>query len=197
MAHRPQRLHQFEGGHTDNYGGTKINIDGDYLDSATAAAGSGSSPVISTAATVPSISVAPQADGAVELAPEWPDATGVSSYEILAGSTADTLTEVRTVYATRTAPVVMHDVYPYFQVQALDATGEVIGSSAATPTPSRPAIFGQSALCPHDRPGWRARVLPQRTLLPGQADHPRRHAGDRPHLDRLATGRPAESSTSA
>ena len=39
-----QRIHQYRGGHTDLYGGVKINIDTNYLDGATAAAG--------TAATV-------------------------------------------------------------------------------------------------------------------------------------------------
>ena len=37
-----QRLHQYQGAHNETYGGAKINIDGDYLDSATAAAGTGS-----------------------------------------------------------------------------------------------------------------------------------------------------------
>jgi hypothetical protein len=36
-----QRLHQYEGAHDETYGGTKLNIDGDYLDAATAAAGAG------------------------------------------------------------------------------------------------------------------------------------------------------------
>ncbi len=31
-----QRLHQYEGGHTETYGGVTINIDGNYLDGATA-----------------------------------------------------------------------------------------------------------------------------------------------------------------
>ena len=147
-----QRVHQFEGGHTDNYGGTSINIDGDYLDGATAAAGAGSG-VTTTEASAPSITVAPQPNGAVELMPQWADATGVSNYEILAGSSPTALAEVRSVPATRRTPVVMSDAYPYFQVQALDPTGEVIGSSAATPTPARPAIFGQSAFVPAKGPG--------------------------------------------
>jgi hypothetical protein len=36
-----QRLHQFEGGHVDDYGGQKLDIDSDYLDGATATAGVG------------------------------------------------------------------------------------------------------------------------------------------------------------
>ncbi|HTX30127.1 MAG TPA: glycoside hydrolase domain-containing protein [Solirubrobacteraceae bacterium] len=34
-----QRLHQYSGAHNETYGGVTINIDGDYLDAATAAAG--------------------------------------------------------------------------------------------------------------------------------------------------------------
>jgi Rv2525c-like, glycoside hydrolase-like domain len=34
-----QRLHQYEGAHNETHGGVTINIDGDYLDAATAAAG--------------------------------------------------------------------------------------------------------------------------------------------------------------
>jgi len=36
-----QRLHQYEGGHIDDYGGVKLDIDTDYLDGATATAGVG------------------------------------------------------------------------------------------------------------------------------------------------------------
>jgi hypothetical protein len=40
-----QRLHQYEGGHVDNYGGFKLDIDSDYLDGATATAGNGTGTV--------------------------------------------------------------------------------------------------------------------------------------------------------
>jgi len=46
-----QRLHQYRGGHVDDYGGVKIDIDTDYLDGATATAGTGVGPV--TAAALP------------------------------------------------------------------------------------------------------------------------------------------------
>lgn len=36
-----QRLHQYRGGHIDDYGGVKIDVDSDFLDGATATAGSG------------------------------------------------------------------------------------------------------------------------------------------------------------
>ena len=37
-----QRLHQYRGGHNDTYGGAELNVDSDYVDAATAAAGTGS-----------------------------------------------------------------------------------------------------------------------------------------------------------
>ena len=36
-----QRLHQYSGGHNETYGGVTLNIDGDYLDGATAYTGDG------------------------------------------------------------------------------------------------------------------------------------------------------------
>jgi hypothetical protein len=56
-----QRLHQYEGGYNQTYGGATLNIDGDYLDSATAASGSaaGSDPVPPVAAKPPAIRGAP------------------------------------------------------------------------------------------------------------------------------------------
>jgi hypothetical protein len=40
-----QRLHQYRGGHVDDYGGVKLDIDTDFLDGATATAGTGTSTV--------------------------------------------------------------------------------------------------------------------------------------------------------
>ncbi len=37
-----QRLHQFDGAHDETHGGVTLNVDGDYIDAATAAAGAGS-----------------------------------------------------------------------------------------------------------------------------------------------------------
>jgi hypothetical protein len=53
-----QRLHQYQGGHDETHGGVKLNIDGDYLDAATAAAGS-----TATAAAAPVASSPPTISG--------------------------------------------------------------------------------------------------------------------------------------
>jgi hypothetical protein len=54
-----QRLHQYKGGHDDVYGGVKINIDTDYLDGATAAAGAAAT----VAAAPPVAAVGPTISG--------------------------------------------------------------------------------------------------------------------------------------
>jgi hypothetical protein len=48
-----QRLHQYAGGHNERHGGVTLNIDGDYLDAATAAAGSASSAAADPASSSP------------------------------------------------------------------------------------------------------------------------------------------------
>jgi hypothetical protein len=58
-----QRLHQYEGGHNETHGGVTINIDGDYLDAATAAAGSAAT----TAAAPPAASSPPRISGTVAI----------------------------------------------------------------------------------------------------------------------------------
>jgi Rv2525c-like, glycoside hydrolase-like domain len=44
-----QRLHQYSGGHNETYGGVTLNIDGDYLDGATAGGGTIGAPPANTA----------------------------------------------------------------------------------------------------------------------------------------------------
>jgi hypothetical protein len=45
-------------------------------------------------------------------------------------------------------PIVVAGAYPYFAVQALDASGQVLGTSAPVATPAHVAIFGRSAFVP-------------------------------------------------
>ena len=48
-----QRLHQYQGAHNETYGGVTINIDGDYLDASTAAAGATAGTAAEWAASTP------------------------------------------------------------------------------------------------------------------------------------------------
>ncbi|HLI58375.1 MAG TPA: DUF1906 domain-containing protein [Solirubrobacteraceae bacterium] len=145
-----QRLHQYRGGHTDDYGGSAINIDSDYVDAATAAPGTGT--LTSTIAAAPSLRVRPAGGGAVALTPSWSGETGIARWQILAGSSPSALTAQLSVSAARRA-IVTHDGDPYLQVQALSATGQVLGSSGVVATPPHVAVFGHSAFVPAHGPG--------------------------------------------
>jgi hypothetical protein len=139
-----QRLHQYSGGVNQTFGGVTLNIDGDYLDGATAAAGSGV--VTPSVAAAPSLSVAPAPDGSVNLYPSWSGATGVSSWQVLAGSSPGSLGPAASPVPTGAGKrIVMHSAYPFFAVQALGSSGQVLGSSPTVATPVHVAIFGRSA----------------------------------------------------
>jgi hypothetical protein len=145
-----QRLHQYQGAHNETYGGARINIDGDYLDAATAAAGTGSG--VDTAPTVaptPSLRVTAGPDGSTSLTPSWTGATGVASWEVLGGSSPTSFTYAAPLIAVGAhLPMVTHNSFAYWEVQALDANGQVLGTSPATPTPAHVMIFGNSAFAP-------------------------------------------------
>ena len=152
-----QRLHQYDGAHDETHGGVTINIDGDYLDAPTAAGGSspGSGTGGSGTTTAspppppPGLTVVPQAAGPVDLYPSWSGGPPVSAWQLLAGPSAAALAPVGgTVPATAATEITSDSAYPYFSVQALDGSGQVLAASPATPTPSHLAIFGHSAFVP-------------------------------------------------
>jgi hypothetical protein len=142
-----QRLHQYSGAHDETYGATTINIDGDYVDAATAAPGVGATVSSGAhAAPPPTLSVSPTPGGAVTLQPSWSGVAGVASWEVLGGPTSTSLTPVTgAVSAASTAPITVSSAYPYFAVQALGAAGQMLAGSAPVATPAHVAIFGQSA----------------------------------------------------
>ncbi len=141
-----QRLHQYQGGHNEIYRGVTINIDGDYLDGATAAAGSGVSPAVASSLT---LSVSPAADGTIDLYPRWGGATGVSAWQVIAGATPSLLTPAaKPTSASARMPIVIRSAFRYFAVRALGSDGQTLSSSAPVATPAHVAIFGQSAFVP-------------------------------------------------
>ncbi|MGZ4350043.1 MAG: DUF1906 domain-containing protein, partial [Solirubrobacteraceae bacterium] len=145
-----QRLHQYQGAHDETYGGAKINIDGDYLDSATAAAGSGSAvDATPTPAPTPSLKVTAGPDGTTTLTPSWTYATGVVAWQLMGGSSATSFEWTGpNVAAGARLPVVTRNTFPYWEVEAIGAGGQVLGTSPATATPAHLMIFGQSAFAP-------------------------------------------------
>ena len=78
-----QRLHQYEGGHDETHGRVTLNIDGDYLDAATAAAGSAVSPAAEPAASAaPTISGTPSPGQTLtEVHGTWPGTPTSYSYQ--------------------------------------------------------------------------------------------------------------------
>jgi hypothetical protein len=145
-----QRLHQYQGAHNETYGGAKINIDGDYLDAATAAAGTGAGVDTAPApAPTPSLRVTPGPDGSTSLTPTWTGATGVASWQVLGGSSPTSFTYAPPAIAVGShLPMVTKNSFAYWEVEALDAGGQVLGTSPATPTPAHVMIFGNSAFAP-------------------------------------------------
>ncbi|HEX3978371.1 MAG TPA: DUF1906 domain-containing protein [Solirubrobacteraceae bacterium] len=145
-----QRLHQYQGAHNETYGGAKINIDGDYLDAATAAAGTGSGvDAAPSPAPTPSLRVTAGPDGSTSLTPTWTGATGVASWQLMGGSSPTSFTYAAPpVAAGAHLPTVTKNSFPYWEVEALDVNGQVLGTSPATPSPAHVMIFGNSAFAP-------------------------------------------------
>ncbi|MGH2896346.1 MAG: hypothetical protein ACRDPM_24180, partial [Solirubrobacteraceae bacterium] len=140
----------YQGAHNETYGGAKINIDGDYLDAATAAAGTGSGvDATPTPAPTPSLKVSAAPDGSTDLIPSWAGATGVASWQVVGGSSPTSFTYAAPLIAAGAhLPMVTKNSFPYWEVEALSATGQVLGTSPATPTPAQVMIFGNSAFAP-------------------------------------------------
>ena len=78
----------------------------------------------------PPVGVARVKDGKTTVYASWNGATKVASWRVLAGPSADSLSSAGTVDRSgfETA-IALHQSYPAFQVQALDASGRVLGTS--------------------------------------------------------------------
>jgi outer membrane biosynthesis protein TonB len=80
----------------------------------------------------PSIAATAGAPGTVAVAASWNGATNVASWRVLAGSSQTTLTQVASAAkAGFQTTIAAPSAGPYVQVQALNAAGSVIGTSAA------------------------------------------------------------------
>jgi hypothetical protein len=137
-----QRLRQYEGANNETYGGVEINVDNDDLDAATAAYGSATT--LTAVASAPTISARPQADGDVALTPSWSGEPGVVQWKFLGGPSATAMTTVAAVPSTTSFPLITPDAYAFYEVEAISATGQLIGTAQPIQTPSNLAIFGNS-----------------------------------------------------
>jgi hypothetical protein len=96
--------------------------------------------------TPPNIAVAPNNDGTTEVWASWNGATTVASWQVLAGPRPGSLVPLliapkRGFETAIAAPTGM----PYFSVQALDSSGHVLATSAASGAPAHIGIAGRSA----------------------------------------------------
>lgn len=140
-----QRIHQYRGGHTDDYGGTKIDIDTDYLDARVAGTNAGAI----APSVAPIASVAPGVNGSIAIRASWTGKTGISSWQLLAGNSSTSLAPFGPESAGGQRRVItIRSQYAYFQVQALSATGTPLGSSETIATPPHIAIYGRSVFVP-------------------------------------------------
>jgi Domain of unknown function (DUF1906) len=136
-----QRIHQYNGGHNETYGGVTINIDSDYLDSAVAYPGPASAPV-----PAPTLTVAPAADGTAKLSVNWSGGVGLASWSVLAGWGPTALTTIAQAPAQgQQAKITVRSAAPYFAVEAIGSSGQVLANSSTVPTPSQVIVYGHSA----------------------------------------------------
>ncbi|MHB1834792.1 MAG: DUF1906 domain-containing protein [Solirubrobacteraceae bacterium] len=143
-----QRVHQYSGAHDETYQGVRINIDGDWVDAPTAAAGTGPG-VGPTPAPAPSLAIKAGLDGSVSLTPSWPYEQGITAWQAIGGTSPASLTwAAPAVPAGGALPIVAYDSFPYWAVQALNGAGQVIGTSAPVAEPAHLALFGSSVFVP-------------------------------------------------
>jgi hypothetical protein len=132
-----QRLHQYSGGHNETYGGVTINIDGDYLDGATAGN------VVVGPAPPPSLSIS-AGGGTTYLSASW-SGIGLADWRVLAGTTPTALTSVDSsrLQGAQTK-ITVPSAAPYFAIDAMGPGGQVLAASATVSAPARVALFGRS-----------------------------------------------------
>lgn len=133
-----QRVHQYQGGHNETYAGTTINIDGDYVDGATVGGPPPPPP------PAPSLSVSPTSSGITNLHPSWPREPGIAFWEVLAGAGPSSMTPVG-AWAAPHSQIALRGTSPYFTVQALSSSGQVLGTAPLASTPPHLTVIGSGA----------------------------------------------------
>ncbi len=99
--------------------------------------------------TLPALAVSPGSDGTTRLYASWNGATDVSSWRVLAGPAQQALAPVggASKWGFETT-IAAHSAAPYFAVQALGSSGQVLATSRPVATPAHIAIYGRSAFVP-------------------------------------------------
>gem|GEM_PF-115863 len=94
----------------------------------------------------PALAVAAGPDGTTDAYASWNGATSVASWRVLAGTSPGSLSQAGTVADNgfeTTIPV--HTALPFFQVQALNAAGQTLGTSSVQHVGPHLALYGRSA----------------------------------------------------
>jgi hypothetical protein len=138
-----QRLHQNSGDHTETWGGATVDIDGDYLDGATAGT-SGSQVAPPPKPPTLAVSVAP--DGTASLDASWTAGHRLAAWRVLAGTSPGTLSAVGGAAAHGTHTLIrLASGAPYFAVQALGSSSRLLATSHSAAAPRHLAVFGHGA----------------------------------------------------
>ncbi len=97
-------------------------------------------------ASVPTLTVAPAANGTVQLDAGSGGVSGIVSWRVLGGAGPNALISVATapIQGAQTH-ITVGSEFPYFAVQALGSTGQQLASSQTVATPAHVAIYGRSA----------------------------------------------------
>jgi hypothetical protein len=99
--------------------------------------------------TQPALAVTPNADGSTTLFASWNGAGNVATWQVLAGAGPSSLQVVgsglRNAFDTR---IVVHSAAPYYEVRALDGSGNVLRTSPVVKTPDHLAVYGGTAFVP-------------------------------------------------
>jgi hypothetical protein len=99
--------------------------------------------------TPAALAVVPRADGGIGLYSSWNGSSEVASWRILGGPTPNALGAV--VGGRRQgfeSSFTAYDAPPYFEVQAIGYSGQVLGTSPVAATPRHIALSGHSAFAP-------------------------------------------------
>ncbi len=137
-----QRLHQYQGGHSETYGGTTLDIDSDYLDGATDGG-------TVTPALIPTAKVSPMADGSVQIHASWAGEPGITAWQLYAGDIPAPLTPLGPPTTGGASTLItVHSALAYYAVTALGPAGALLGTSTLVATPPHLSIYGRSAFVP-------------------------------------------------
>jgi hypothetical protein len=120
-----------------------LNIDGDYLDGSTAGS------TVLAPALAPAVKVKPSIDGSVRLSASWPGQTGIAAWQVLAGSNPQVLVPLGApISGGASAALTVHSQFPFFGVEALSRTGQVLGIAPTAAVSPHLTVFGRTAFVP-------------------------------------------------